>query len=164
LQPEALGADRLDEIRQPVVVEIALTMGGGIEVDAVDNALQARILFGDLAQVRGELFADLVRELTDDRPNGFLGIRRRQRKIKADELVVFVGELKGLFARANFARNAVQLVIVNVAEALGEDQREDEVLLFGRVSGAADRTGRLPDPGFERSCRSIVTRHDTDIF
>ena len=38
-QPEALGADGLDEVGEAVVVKVALAVGGGVEVDAVDDAL-----------------------------------------------------------------------------------------------------------------------------
>jgi len=38
LKPEALGADGLDEVGEAVVVDVALAVGGGVEVDAVDDA------------------------------------------------------------------------------------------------------------------------------
>jgi len=46
--------------------------------------------------------------------------------------------------------NAVDLIIENVAEPFGEDERKDELLVFRRVLGAADGTGSVPDPRFER--------------
>jgi hypothetical protein len=149
VEPEALGADGLNEIGEAVVVEVALAVGGGVEVDAVDDALQKRIFPGDGPHVGGDAFADLVGELADDRPDGLLGIVRNEGQVEAHQLVVGLGELEGLLARADFLRNAVQLVIENVAEALGEDQREDVVLVFRRVLGPADGAGGIPDPGFE---------------
>jgi hypothetical protein len=63
--------------------------------------------------------------------------------------VVGLGELEGLLARADFLRDAVQLVIEHIAEALREDEREDVVLLFRSILGPANRAGGIPDPGFE---------------
>jgi hypothetical protein len=63
LEPEALVADGLDEVGEAVVVEVALAVGGGVEVDAVDDALQERVFSGDGPHVGGDAFADLVGEL-----------------------------------------------------------------------------------------------------
>ncbi len=149
VEPEALGADGLDEVGEAVVVEVALAVGGGVEVDAVDDALQQRVFPGDGPHVGGDAFADLVGELADDGPDGLLGIVRHEREVEADELVVGLGELEGLLARADLGGDAVQLVVEDVAEALGEDEREDVVLVFRRVLGPADGAGGVPDPGFE---------------
>jgi len=72
--------------------------------------------------VRGDAFADSVRELADDGPDGLLGIIRDQRQVEAHQLVVGPGELEGLLARADLGGDAVQLVVEDVAEALGEDE------------------------------------------
>ena len=72
VEPEALGADGLDQVGEAVVVEVALAVGGGVEVDAVDDALQERIFPGDGPHVGGDTFADLVGELADDGPDGLL--------------------------------------------------------------------------------------------
>jgi hypothetical protein len=45
--------------------------------------------------------------------------------------VVGLGELEGLLARADLGGDAVQFVVEDVAEPLGEDQRQDEVLNLG---------------------------------
>lgn len=37
---EALGADFLDEVRETVIVNIALTVGNGVEVDAINDSLE----------------------------------------------------------------------------------------------------------------------------
>ena len=58
-------------------------------------------------------------------------------------------QLERLGARADFLGDAVQLVVEDVAEALGEDEREDVVLVLRRILGAADGAGGVPDPGFE---------------
>jgi len=55
----------------------------------------------------------------------------------------------GLLARANRGADAIQLVVEDVAEALGEDEGENVILAFRRVLGAADGAGGIPDPGFE---------------
>ena len=63
-------------------------VSGGVEVDAVDDSLEQRILLGDGTQVGGQLLADLVGELADDGPNGLVGILRLERQVEADELLV----------------------------------------------------------------------------
>jgi len=98
---------------------------------------------------RGDAFADLVGEFSDYRPDRFFRIIGHQRQVKADELGVGLNQREGLLARADFLRDAVQLVVEHVAEALGEDEREDVVLVLRRVPGAADGAGRVPYPGFE---------------
>jgi len=74
---------------------------------------------------------------------------RHEGQVEAHQLVVGPGELEGLLARADFLRDAVQLVIEDIAQALGEDEREDVVLELGRILRAANGTGCIPDPGFE---------------
>jgi len=54
-----------------------------------------------------------------------------------------------LVNKAGTGAEALQLVLVNVGEALEEDEREDLVLELGRVNGAADDAGGFPKPGFE---------------
>ena len=66
--------------------------------------------------------------------------KRRQRQLH---------QLERLLARTHLGGDAVQLIVEHVAEPLGEDQRQDVVLVFRRVLGAADRAGGFPDPGFE---------------
>ena len=158
-QPEPLGADGLDEVAQAGVVKVALAVGGGVEVDAVDDPLEQRVGVGDGAEMGGELLADLVRERADDGPDGVVGVLRLQREEEADELLVVLDELEPLGARADFLGDAVDLVIEHVAEALGEDEREDELLVFRRVLGAADGTGGVPDPGFERFVAILTVGH-----
>lgn len=63
--------------------------------------------------------------------------------------MVSSGELEGLLARTDLGGNTVQLVIKDIAETLGEDERQDEVLVFRSILGTPDRTGCGPDPGFE---------------
>jgi hypothetical protein len=63
--------------------------------------------------------------------------------------VVGLGELEGLLARGDFGGDAVQLIIEDVAEALGENEGEDVVLVFRRVLCAANGAGGVPDPRFE---------------
>ena len=57
-QPEPLGADGLDKVAQARVVNVALAVGGGVEVDAVDDPLEQRIGVGDGAQMGGDLLAE----------------------------------------------------------------------------------------------------------
>ena len=164
VEPEALGADGLDEVGEAVVVEVALAVGGGVEVDAVDDALQERVFPGDGPHVGGDAFADLVGELADDGPDRLLGIVRQEREVEADELVVGPGELEGLLARTDLGGDAVHLVVEDVAEALGEDEREDEVLVFRCVLGPADGAGGVPDPGLEGFPVSVIVCHQRSVL
>ncbi len=63
--------------------------------------------------------------------------------------MVFLDELERLLARANFPGDAVQFIVENVAQPLGEDQREDEVLELRGLLRTADGAGSVPYPGFE---------------
>ena len=94
------------------VVEVALAVGSGVEVHTVDDALQERVFPGDGPHVGGDALTDLVGELADDGPDGLLGIVRQERKVEANELMVGLGD-------------AVDLVVKDIAEALGEDEREE---------------------------------------
>ena len=76
VEPKALGADGLDEVGEAVVVKVSLAVGGGVEIDAIDDALQERVIQGDGPHVSGDTFADLVGELADDGPYRLLGIAR----------------------------------------------------------------------------------------
>lgn len=98
LKPEALGADGLDEIREAIVIKVTLTVGGGVEVNAVDDALQQRVFPCDGPHAGGDTLADLVGELADDGPDRLLGIIGDERQIEADQLVIGLGERKGLLA------------------------------------------------------------------
>ena len=125
-------------------------MGGGIEVDAVYDALKERVGPGDGPHVAGDAFADPVGEFADDGPDGLLGIVRHEGQIEADELRVGLHQSKGFLARADFPGDAVQLVVEHVAEAPGEDEGEDVVLVFRRVPRASNGTGGVPNPGLQR--------------
>jgi len=158
-EPESLGADGLDEIAQPGVINVALAVGGGVEINAVNDALEQRVGVGDGPEVGGKLLADLVRERADDGPYGIVWILRLQRQGKADEFLVVLHQLERLGSRADFLGDAVDLVIEHIAQALGEDEREDEFLVFRRILGSPDGTGGIPDPGFERFAVQIIRGH-----
>ena len=96
VKAETLGADGLDEVAEAFVVNVAQAVGGGVEVDAVDDALEQRVCVGDGAEVRGELLADLVRERADDGPDGVVGVLRFQRQVEADELLIVLHQLERL--------------------------------------------------------------------
>lgn len=59
------------------------------------------------------------------------------------------GEPERLLSRTDFFCDAIEFVIKNDAKPLGEDQRQDEILVFRRVLGPADGARGIPDPGFE---------------
>lgn len=106
-EPEALGADGLDEVGKAVVVEVALAVGGGVEVHAVYDALKERVFAGDGPHVGGDTLADLIGELADDGPDGLGGIVGQEGQVEADEFVVGLGELEGLLAGADLLGDAV---------------------------------------------------------
>ena len=159
-QTQALGADRLDQGGEAVVVEVADAVGGGVEVHAVDDPLEKRVGVGNGAQIGRQPLAQLrqVRVVglalgvvsgADDRPDGVVGVLRREGQVEADKLLVASDQVEGLGAGADLLGDAVELVVEDVAEALGEDEREDELLVFGCILGAADGAGGVPNPGFE---------------
>jgi hypothetical protein len=100
--------------------------------------------------VRGKSLANLVRKRADDGPDCVVGIGRLQGQVEANEFLVALHELERLSSRADFFGDAVHLVIENIAEAFGEDERENVILKLGRVLGAANGTRGIPYPGFER--------------
>jgi hypothetical protein len=55
IEAKALFADLLDEVREAVVFQVALAVGRGVEVDAVNDAVQPR-----LARRTGVGFGDVV--------------------------------------------------------------------------------------------------------
>lgn len=124
-------------------------MGGGVEVHPVDNALEQRVLVGDGPEGHRQSLADLVGKFADDAPNRLVGIGRLEREIEANKPLVMLDQLEGLGPRADFFCDAIQLVVEDVAEPLREDKRQDVILVLRRILGAADRAGRIPDPGFE---------------
>ena len=56
------------------------------------------------------------------------------------------GELR---VAAGFLQRGLRLLVEDVAEALVEQQREDELLVVARVDGPAQERGRAPEVGFE---------------
>ena len=68
-------------------------------------------------------------------------------------------ESKGLGARTDLFGNSVQLVVEHIAEPLGEDQRQNILLVLRRIFCPANRTRRIPDPGFQRLIVASVCRH-----
>ena len=77
------------------------------------------------------LFADLVRERADNGPDGVVGIVPLQRQVKADKFLVVLHQLERLGTRADLFGDTIQFVIEQVAQALGENEREDVVLELG---------------------------------
>ena len=128
--------EQLNERAQLVVAEDALACSGLVKILYINDAVQPRALAGDGADGVGQQLAECGGLLLQIRP------ARAGRNIEADEFVVLVN-------KAGTGAEALQLVLVNVGEALEEDEREDLVLELGRVNGAADDAGGFPKPGFE---------------
>jgi hypothetical protein len=74
----------------------------------------------------------------------------RQDALQRGIVLVVLDQLECLGAGANFLGDPVQLIIEHIAEALGENEREDEVLKLWSVLRATNRTGDVPYLGFER--------------
>jgi hypothetical protein len=110
----------------------------------------AGFALGDAVQVRGEGFANLSGEFANDGPYRIVWILRLERQIEANKLMVFLDKLECLCARADLFGDAVQFVIEDVAQALSEDQRKDEILKLWRLLRATDAACRIPYPGFQR--------------
>ena len=103
----------------------------------------------NVAHVGSDLFTDFVRKLADDGPDRFFRVFRHQRQVETHQLVICLRQLEGFFARADFLCDAVQFVIEYITQALGKDERQDEVLVLGCILGPANGTGRIPDPGLD---------------
>ncbi len=89
---------------------------------------------------------------------GWFGVGGFEREVEADEFLIALDELEGFGAGVvDLLGDAVELVIEDIAQALGEDERENELLVFGCVLGAADAAGGIPDPGFERFAIDVHT-------
>src|SRR5439155_8051159 len=110
---------------------------------------------GNSAHMCGELLTDCVRKRPDERRDSVIGILRFERQVKANEPLVVLHELECLGARTDFLRDAIQFVIEDIAQAFGEDERENELLVFGRVLRAANGAGGIPNPGFKRFVRGV---------
>src|SRR2546425_10886814 len=84
-----------------------------------------------------------------------------ERQIEADEFLVVLHQLERLRARADFLRDSVEFVVEHIAKSLGENERKDELLVFGRILRAANGTSGIPNPGFERFVRRFRHRHES---
>ena len=153
MQSQPLGADGLDEGAQAVVGQVALSVGRRIEVNAVEDAIKTRVGLGDIADMGSELFADLVAQRADHRPHGQLRIFGLQRQVEAHELLVGLHHAECLCAAAHLGGNAVELIIKHIAQALGEDERQDIVLVLGGILRTADGAGGVPYPRLEALVR-----------
>ncbi len=88
----------------------------------------------------------LSEKRADDGPHSVVGILRFQREKETNELLVVLDELERLGPRANLLGDAIEFVIEHIAKSLGEDEREDELLVFGRILRAANGTRGIPNP------------------
>ena len=170
VQAQALFTDSLDQVTQAIVIQIAHAVRRSVEINPVDDPFEEGILISDLAQIGRQLLPELflvfvvrraLRILTgpDHRPNRALRIFRFQRQEETNQLFVVLDESKGLGARTDLFGNSVQLVVEHIAEPLGEDQRQNILLVLRRIFCPANRTRRIPDPGFQRLIVASVCRH-----
>ena len=159
-EAESLLADPFDQVGEAVVIDVANTVRCCVEIDAVDDALQKRVLIGDCAKVRRQFLAEVLQIIltggpravfagSDYRPDRVVWIQRLKGQIKPDERLVVLYQLEGFRPRADFRCDSIQLVLKDVAQAFGEDQREDVVLELRRVLCAANGARCVPDLGFE---------------
>ena len=142
-EAEAVAGEDLDQGGEALVVHDALSGGGGVEVDHVDDALEGRVLSGGGSDGVGQGLAQAGGDGGDGAPAGRLG------QVGADGLAVPVSDLQGDVPAAEVVGQPVDLVIEHVGEPLQEDEREDVVLELGGVEGATDLTGCIPQPGLQ---------------
>jgi hypothetical protein len=62
---------------------------------------------------------------------------------------VVLGEQGEVLVAAGVAQGGDGLLVEDIAEALVEKQREDELLVVAGVDGAAQEDGRAPEVGLE---------------
>ena len=103
-----LFADPFDKIGQAVIGQVPDAVGGGVKIYSVDDPLKQGIFVGDSSQMGGELLPDLVRQLTDYRPDRFIGVGRFQGQVKSDQLFVMPDQFEGLGPRST--SSAIRLI------------------------------------------------------
>jgi hypothetical protein len=133
----------LDECCQPAVIDNRLPRCGGVEVNGVDDALEARVLPGDRANCVRKDLAEPGGLGGDERP-ATLGWN-----IEPDECVVLVDDGLSSLAIAYLVSDSLDLIIEHVGEALQKDQREDVVLELWGIQWPPDLAGGIPKPAFE---------------
>ena len=129
-------AEVLDQVAQHRVGQAVLVGPLGIAKDAVELVGVGR-LDGTHGGLEGA--ADILGGLAHLAPVG-LG-----RNLEA----VVLREVGELLVPTGFRQRGLRLLVEDVAEALVEQQREDELLVVARVDGAAQERGRAPQVGFE---------------
>lgn len=85
-----------------------------------------------------QLLADLVGQGANDGPHGIIGVLRFQGQVEAHKLLVVLYQFERLGSGADFLGDAVQLIVENIAESLGKDEREDEFLVLWGILCATD--------------------------
>ena len=171
LKPEALGADGLNEVGKAVVVEVALAVGGGVEIDTVDDAFQKRVFPSDFAHMGGDAFADLIGEFADNRPHRLLCIFWHQRQVETNHCLFLIrnsppisyDQLEGFISRAHLSGDTIQFIIKYIAETFSENKRQDVIFILWRVFCPTNGTRGIPYPGLQRFivrfCIFLVLRH-----
>jgi hypothetical protein len=84
------------------------------------------------------MLAQALPPLAEVRPAGL------RWEIKAHQLVVTLHQVLRHLAASELPRQAIQLILKHIGEALEEDQRQDVVLKLRGVHRPANDTGRLP--------------------
>jgi hypothetical protein len=67
--------------------------------------------------------------------------------------------LKSFGSSPYFFGDAIEFIVEHIAQALGEDQRQDVILVLRRVLRATDGAGGVPQPLFERFVVVSMIRH-----
>lgn len=128
---ECAGAEVLYELAQQMVGQAVLVGPRRVAEDAVEGI---RVGLLDGAQGVLNAFADLPDLRAHDAPVGF------GRDLEA----VLLWKLRVPLVAAGIREGLGTLLIVDVAQALVEEQREDELLVLPRVDGAAQQGRRAP--------------------
>src|SRR4051812_14748992 len=122
----------------------------GVEVDSVDDALEWRGCLLAWPEGGRQQLSHLFSPRGNKGTHSVVWVRRRQRKVEADEGLVSRDELEGLPSRTHPLRDSIDLVVEDIAKPFGEDERKDEVLVLRGVPRTSNRARGVPDPLLQR--------------
>ena len=131
-----LRAEMLDQLAQHAVRQAVLVGPLGIAENPIQG-VWVRRLNGPQGILNG--LAHVLDLGTGGLPVGVL------RDLEA----VLFGKRGVFLIAAGFLQRIGQFLVVHIAQALVEQQREDELLVVPGVDGAAQQDGRAPEVGFE---------------
>lgn len=138
LESEPVLVQNLNELCEPIVIESALSGGGGVEVHHVDYALGAGILSGRGPHGVGQVFTETCSLVGDGRPACVLG------QVEPHKVVVLSGDLGGCLSIPELFAESDDLIVEDIRQALLENEREDVVLEFRGIERTPDLARSVP--------------------